>query len=769
VKLPAEWLRGNNRLRALAIFRKSYGDASDSLRRMGLLMHLMKLGEPDIGGRLRDDLGKCEPMQAKQLADFRLKPILDIIRRFDPLWVSHWVAERIVDGTLWHDHWIGYVTSIPSEMRESLLKRLETEDIQHSPVERGMSVLAAATDSTTVQRVFAKLCELQQIITIQPEQKHELDWAVGRQLEDLFRLFPPKTAVDGLTDALTGEVDSLRLIVVCRLFSRVGRENTDLRKELSDKLRRTLRAYLIKGVPVMLEQDDFSGSLKADLASALARVGEPEDIAILRELICADIERAKRGREAWVEGNRGKLGNGGVVSYSIWHTRALALLDTDHADTVLLELLNEPEYERDAAMTLVQLARNPAQQSPINPFGQKRDYNEIWNARTKPQVTGFNEERRKRYAGAIRGVLESMLEAGEQGQTPSDFRVKELAKLLAALDARGSADLIIRALQVSGRYNSWQIAEALERLLFGGVTLPAEKTLALFDLVVEQVLPNYYNSSNDQHLLIKALCLLPFVDHPSVGIKKLREAISDLKIGGHELRDVIVALGHSRCSDALGALQEIVANEITATSVGDAWVEALAELDTAEARNILLSLVDPEIKELAFPTTFSRPETVATTLRELARRNAEMEQHLFQLCSLRVPEPKRSLLAKVIAGIGTADAALAALNLFDDEKTPQIPYDTWKQMEDAFVEHKPYGTDTNTYTLAPRSSNEVRLRVFEMSKRDNHRAQAAAALLAQIEMWRLEHGRPIGEPRSVAVECESSEPDSSNSSSTRPY
>ena len=263
-------------------------------------------------------------------------------------------------------------------------------------------------------------------------------------------------------------------------------------------------------------------------------------------------------------------------------------------------------------------------------------------------------------------------------------------------------------------------------LLFSGVTLPAKQTLALFDLIVEQVRPNYYNSSNDQYLLIKALCLLPFVDCPSAGIKKVGDATAGLKIRGYKLRDVMLALGHSRCSDALGALQEIVADEITAKSIGEAWVDALAALDIAEARKILLSLVDPEIKEVSFPTTFDRQETVATRLRELASRDAEMEQRLFQLCSLRVPEPKRSLLAKVIARIGTPDAALAALNLLDDEATPQILYDTWKQMEDAFVERKPYGKDTNTYTMAPRSSNEVRLRLFEMSKQEKYRAKAAA-------------------------------------------
>jgi hypothetical protein len=36
---------------------------------------------------------------------------------------------------------------------------------------------------------------------------------------------------------------------------------------------------------------------------------------------------------------------------------------------------------------------------------------------------------------------------------------------------------------------------------------------------------------------------------------------------------------------------------------------------------------------------------------------------------------------------------MAALNLLDDDAKPPIPYDTWKQMEDAFIERKPYGRD----------------------------------------------------------------------------
>jgi hypothetical protein len=46
-----------------------------------------------------------------------------------------------------------------------------------------------------------------------------------------------------------------------------------------------------------------------------------------------------------------------------------------------------------------------------------------------------------------------------------------------------------------------------------------------------------------------------------------------------------------------------------------------------------------------------------------------------------------------------------------------------------------------------RTSNELRRRLFEMAGHDEKRRKAAFSLLGQIEEWRLEHGRPTGEPR----------------------
>ena len=128
---------------------------------------------------------------------------------------------------------------------------------------------------------------------------------------------------------------------------------------------------------------------------------------------------------------------------------------------------------------------------------------------------------------------------------------------------------------------------------------------------------------------------------------------------------------------------------------------------------------------------------------------------LVAVVFFRSRRAKTSLLAKVVAWLSTPDAVMAALNLLDDDAKPPIPYDTWKQMEDAFIERKPYGGTQNSYTQSPRSSNEVRARLFAMSRGDKRRAKAAARRLAQIELWRLEHGKPLGEPQSIEVENKS--------------
>jgi hypothetical protein len=97
--------------------------------------------------------------------------------------------------------------------------------------------------------------------------------------------------------------------------------------------------------------------------------------------------------------------------------------------------------------------------------------------------------------------------------------------------------------------------------------------------------------------------------------------------------------------------------------------------------------------------------------------------------------------------LGTPEALAANLNLIDDARPSPVPQGIWDQLKSAFVARRPYGQNANVFTEHARASNELRGRLFRMATEDKKRQKSAFTLLGQIEEWRLEHGRPFGEPR----------------------
>ncbi len=239
-------------------------------------------------------------------------------------------------------------------------------------------------------------------------------------------------------------------------------------------------------------------------------------------------------------------------------------------------------------------------------------------------------------------------------------------------------------------------------LLLNGVRLQQIETLRLFDGVLQQVRPHLYNDQ-EVGLLVYALAILPFLDNPAAGIAKIRSVIADTELSGYQLRDLAPALGHCRCNEALPVLRELASSEMQFKSMEDSWVNAVAALDSPEARQLLLSFVDPSTVGLPFDVKLERQDIVAARLIELASRDENIEQRLLTLCSSELPAQKRALLAKVVGGIATDQAILEALNLIDDSATPAIPYELFRSIESTFVERRPYGDDSNAYTEAPRS------------------------------------------------------------------
>ncbi len=145
-------------------------------------------------------------------------------------------------------------------------------------------------------------------------------------------------------------------------------------------------------------------------------------------------------------------------------------------------------------------------------------------------------------------------------------------------------------------------------------------------------------------------------------------------------------------------------------------------------------------------------ELLASHIAALARSEAEVRERIFQLCNTTLPPTKRDVVSKVIAQLGAPDAILAGLNLIRDSASPPVPFDLRQGLETVLVKRRPYGGTGYTYTLEPRSSNEITTRLFEMVLSDKTRRQTAFALLGEIEVWRLRYGKPNTEPRHSAFE-----------------
>jgi hypothetical protein len=253
-------------------------------------------------------------------------------------------------------------------------------------------------------------------------------------------------------------------------------------------------------------------------------------------------------------------------------------------------------------------------------------------------------------------------------------------------------------------------------------------------------------------MVTRFLCLLPFVDDPARGIEKIRELIPELRVRGYQLRDVVEAIGHCRCDGALQFLRELASDKVLAQQLGDAWIKAVAAVDTPESRNLLLSFVDPHLPGLPVAAEFGRDDVLVGRIVELIKRDKAVEQRVLQICETELPPMKRLLLARVVGQFGSLATVLAGLELIDDGATPPVPYELRNQLEAATVEKRPVGGSDNTYTLEPRSSNAIRRKLLEMASKDERRKKSAFGLISQIEEWRLEYGRPTGEARHPALE-----------------
>ena len=800
------------RPKAIAAMRKFIESTTDHPARLRTALDLIELGEPGLDGVVKDAMAALTDGDMRNLGSHYIQPALEYLRKTDPAWTSEWVVIQIAEGFLYgNKDWLPFATVIPDDLVEKYLHRLETEDLKNSRFEGMIAVIAARVDAKLAACVFAKLRELQRGVDAKPGQRHEFEWQVMRQLEAVFRRLPDDVAAVGVLSSVT-RGDPLDIKVAADLLSRVARPDLEPLRIADDDLKARLRAYLKSSVNLVLRQDDFNGEEKANLASSIAQVGKPEDMADLVTLIHADIERMRRGRAARAAGDRGPLGNGGSMSYAGWHIVAVMHLDPAGAEQVLIDLLPKPEYSSDAAAAM---ARDFVPK-PERSFDRKFRYDLMWAAREGRTPPPRDDQRRTRFGAALNAEIKRLREQNHDGEPAAGL--KELAKALAAIDGRSSAAAVLDVIALPDQWDQYTCLDAAERLLIcprpprahdplsrtrfpwtqnwlnrsvqgprslwsipqgrsgeggtghrheadrgvdhaGGTAggqdgdvrpFGAAEVAAMSAATSPGILERTekWMQDSDRYLLHRVLALCPFVDDAATGIAKIRDVLSKRRLRGNELREFVTALGESQSDVAIDLLYELASDAQTFEQCEDNFINAVAALDTPRARELLLGFVDPDIPAIALTRRRHREDVLVARLTELAQRIPEAAARLRELCERDLPEINRHVLSKVMGWFGTLEALVANLNLIDDAKPSPVPQGVWDQLESAFVERQPYGQNSIVFTVHARASNELRVRLLRMALEDRKRRNSAFMLLGQIEVWRLEYGRPTCQWRS---------------------
>lgn len=447
--------------------------------------------------------------------------------------------------------------------------------------------------------------------------------------------------------------------------------------------------------------------------------------------------------------------SGDNTGYVFLYMSAVMAADPEHGDEVLLEMLSEPQYERFVAEEFVRRAKKGQRQPTLGI--RPPAFEKAWAAREGKETEEYVEERRSRYADALRALVEKILAEREAAtdKRPAEYRLKPIGAALAALDARRSAKLILEVMALPAGYDAYNRVDSLQSLIFAGVRMTLAEMMNVLGPAIEQARRDLGNSDQNRWLLDRCLSVLPFAEPPAEGIAKIREILSQVRFFyPHDSRGIVAALGASRFPDAMDLLLELAKPDGSAVAqIGEEWIRAVVQLGGKRSNEVLLSFVDPDRKLFTkeFVPDYHHGQVLAGLLAGRAEQDSEFKAKLFRLANGELPPSKRTLLAKAFSHFQREEDLVAGLCVLRDD-TSEVPFELLHSIEAAFLERRPYGTDSNVYTIAPRGSNDLRKRLLEIAQTDPVRKRSAFALLGQIEVWRLEHGRPMDEPRHPAIE-----------------
>jgi hypothetical protein len=234
------------------------------------------------------------------------------------------------------------------------------------------------------------------------------------------------------------------------------------------------------------------------------------------------------------------------------------------------------------------------------------------------------------------------------------------------------------------------------------------------------------------------------------GPSRIEEVMGQFEYWSYQFRDLAEAMGYTRSEAAVQFLLRLARGKGGLQNMADTWIEAMGRLGLAAARESLLGFIDPQIPSIGININFDLRNTglFAGYVSKWARQDPALKSRLISLSEAPLTQTQRHLLSAIYHELGDDETLLAGVDLLQNSMSRYLMSGT---LETLFVERRPYGS-SGSFDLVPRNAEQTRAKLFQIMLNDPTRRQAAFSILGQVEVWRIELGRPPGEPRHPMIE-----------------
>lgn len=710
--------------------------------RKEILSKLYKIDYPNVIELFKNELESIEDQRI-------CETLIPLVFNEDSLWICNFLVEKMQRGLYWEEQWIKYLRDISDESVEKLIS-LVFENNNENELRNKIKIFVKIKIKATTQILISKYIDN---CDIQEGHQH-----INHAIMDALREVPLNLRAEIIINKYTtSKYYDKAMHFLDILISFPSQESKKYKALLSSEQIMQLKSL------ILIWDEKFvsmSGNryLRAKLAYLLGHIGDYEDIRILVKWIQDEKNRVLYKNAIYKEQLEKYKTCGGSIplrdcmNYSNYYAGALVAIDCEEVYQVFLNLLDDPEYIGYASSYIIRktLTEN---EFPTDIYRIENNYEIIFKKRQE-QKSLVNKNILSSgisCANTIRNALFNILDRYERtGKEPPLLHNISNALIQLALIDKDEIFPIIYRLSLYN-YTKWDIAQALQILIYRGLMIPAEQVFKIANPIITEIEDNsHYYNDNEWYLAEKFLFILLFSDLPNIGIERIKQ-IPQKCLTSYRHSRLIKMIGFCNSPEVITYLAELRNTTEVLQNCFKEYMTALSQNNCIEMRMTLMTILNSLNGNGNLSDNFKKEpiayrDLLAETVSTIVEGDINFWEEIKNYCYNASSDIDRIISASILEKVGTEEAAIIACNLLNDESNNGLQYYFMQLIEHASLD-RVNADNPNSYYLVPKPCKDLRAHLLYLVLNDKTRKKSAMLLLCYIETLRIEYGRPLDEPR----------------------